>query len=171
MGRSARHGRIEIYDPATNAWTTTAFLNTPRFNHIAALLPPAAGHDRVLIAGGQTAWGNAALATTEIFVYDGNGVGHMIPGPLMNDARAEFSSVTLANTQIALIGGGVDGRHRAYAGRRRRLSRAACPASAASRHAAIIPPARPAPLFVWRQIPVLCAADQRHRPRTASGAA
>src|SRR6185503_11122616 len=49
-------GAIELYDPATNAWTTVAQLATPRFNPIAALVRyDAASRAQVLIAGGQTA--------------------------------------------------------------------------------------------------------------------
>src|SRR5262249_17032478 len=110
-GHQQAVGAIEAYDPVSRTWSMVTNLSTPRINHIAALLPPdGSGHDRVLITGGQRAWGQPALGSTEIFVYDGldgNGkvTGHLIVGPPLNDARGEFASVKLGNGQIAVIGG------------------------------------------------------------------
>src|SRR6185503_9093154 len=99
-------GAIELYDPATNAWTTVAQLATPRFNHTAALVRyDAASRAQVLIAGGQTAWGAPPLSSSEIFVYDGAGSGTVIAGPPLNDPRAEHTALTLPNGSIAVIGG------------------------------------------------------------------
>ena len=99
-------GAIEIFNPATGAWSQVATLATPRFNHIAALLPGGGGTpDRVVIAGGQTVWGGGALSSSEIFIDDGGVSGHIIAGPTMIAPRAEFAAVTIGTGQVALIGG------------------------------------------------------------------
>ncbi len=51
----------EIYDPATNAWTTTGSLNLARDNHQAVLL----ADGRVLVAGGLS-----GLLTKTVEIYD-----------------------------------------------------------------------------------------------------
>ena len=51
----------EIYDPASNTWTTTGAMNVGRSSHTATLLPSG----KVLVAGGVASYG--ATATAEIF--------------------------------------------------------------------------------------------------------
>jgi hypothetical protein len=51
----------ELYDPATNTWTTIASLATARTNHTATLL----GNGKVLVAGGYD--GSADLSSAELY--------------------------------------------------------------------------------------------------------
>jgi hypothetical protein len=55
---------VEIFDSATNAWTSTGSMSTARGSHVAALL-----HDgRVLVAGGSPSWDSRnSITTAEIF--------------------------------------------------------------------------------------------------------
>jgi len=91
----------EIYDPATERFTLTGSLATPRFKHGAALLPDG----RVLIAGGSNENGRQyEYAGTEIFDPK---TGRFVAGPSMNFERYKMLSgvVTLQDGRILIAGG------------------------------------------------------------------
>ncbi len=57
---SMQPGASELYDPATNKWTTVGSLNTPRYGHTATLL----NNGKVLVAGGYVL---AVETTSELY--------------------------------------------------------------------------------------------------------
>jgi len=92
----------EIYNVATNTWTTTAGpMSTPRFEHSATVLDDG----RVLVAGGQgppISGSSAALASTEI--YD-PAVDSFRKSNDMADARFNHSAVKLPDRSVMVVGG------------------------------------------------------------------
>jgi hypothetical protein len=53
---------VELYDPATGTWATTAGMTSPRFAHTATLLTSGPNAGKVLVAGGLGVGGAVALA-------------------------------------------------------------------------------------------------------------
>jgi len=53
----------ELYDPATGTWSLTGSPNTARKDHAATLLP----NGMVLVTGGARGYGNAPLASAELY--------------------------------------------------------------------------------------------------------
>jgi len=99
----------EIYDPATDTWTTTAPMSQYRAGSTANLLPDG----RVLVAGGTRGDGQnrlfsvddlltTALRTTEI--YD-PATDSWSAGPNMSEPKAGAVSVALDNGEIMIAGG------------------------------------------------------------------
>jgi hypothetical protein len=91
----------EIFDPATERFTLTGSLATPRFKHGAALLPDG----RVLIAGGSNENGRQyEYSSTEIFDPK---TGRFSAGPSMNFERYKMLSgvVALQDGRILIAGG------------------------------------------------------------------
>lgn len=91
----------EIYDPATERFTLTGSLATPRFKQGAALLPDG----RVLIAGGANENGRQyEYSSTEIFDPKS---GRFSAGPAMNFERYKMLSglVTLRDGRILIASG------------------------------------------------------------------
>ena len=83
-GGSSSKGRgdiasIELYDPATDTWSTGPPLSFPRQNHTAAALPDG----RVLIAGGLHE--RAAVSSTEVYEP---ATGYKLPAGSLSVARA-----------------------------------------------------------------------------------
>jgi hypothetical protein len=91
---------IEIFDPATEEWTTSpAALGTARAWLTATVL----GDGRVLLCGGQTASAtDVGLDVSEIYdpVLDA-----VIPAGRMMERRSRHRAVTLASGRILLLGG------------------------------------------------------------------
>lgn len=90
----------EIYDPATQTWTTAAPMAEARAYHTATVL----ADGRVLVVGGIDASGNA-LATVEI--YDPT-TDTWASGPAYQAAVAHHRATRLANGNV-LVTGGVSG--------------------------------------------------------------
>jgi len=91
----------EIYDPATERFTLTGSLATPRFKHGAALLPDG----RVLIVGGSSENGRQyEYSSTEIF---DSKTGRFSAGPPMNFERYKlfYGVVALRDGRILVAGG------------------------------------------------------------------
>src|SRR5207253_10204638 len=89
----------EVYDPATDAWTTAGSLGTPRAFHTATLLP----NGKVLVAGG---WNNRVspfvLATAELYDPAANSWS---PAASMAQARLGASASILPNGRVLVAGG------------------------------------------------------------------
>ncbi len=85
---------------STRTWQSTGSLKAPRDMMTAAVLPD----ERVLVAGGQTYFGNRwwHCETTEI--YD-PATGKFSKGKNMTRQRAAFSLATLRNGQLLAVGG------------------------------------------------------------------
>src|SRR5438093_700005 len=60
---TGRIGSAEVYDPATNSWTSAGSLATPRATFGGAVLLPSG---KVIVSGGITN-GNVLLSSTEIY--------------------------------------------------------------------------------------------------------
>ncbi len=97
----AGNSTAEIYDPATGAWTNTGSLNRARFNLEIVTL----ANGKVLVAGGQDAQTNSALASAEL--YD-PATGIWSPTGSMSAGR-DNPIVTLLATGKVLVTGGNNG--------------------------------------------------------------
>lgn len=97
------HCSIEIYDPATNAFTPGGNMSVPRYNHTATLL----NTGDVLICGGQTAavcgGATTGLATNSCDLIDPNGLISGIVG--MQQARMAHTAVALKDGKVWFAGG------------------------------------------------------------------
>jgi hypothetical protein len=89
---------VEIYDPATKRFTAAAPLSIGRAGHTATLLP----NGKVLVAGGYTQLGNAALATVE--VYDPATNSWSIAAPMAH-RRADQAAVLIGGGRVMVVGG------------------------------------------------------------------
>src|SRR5579872_301653 len=85
----------EIYNPATNSWSTTGSLNTARFYHTAVLLQTG----KVLVIDGTT-----GAATTSCELYDPS-KGTWSNAASTNAARYHHASTLLPDGKVLLTGG------------------------------------------------------------------
>ena len=86
----------ELYDPATDAFSPTNPMTTPRSGHTADLLPDG----RILVVGGFS--GSATLATAEI--WDPT-TGTFTPTGSLHSPRASHASVILPDGRVLVAGG------------------------------------------------------------------
>ncbi len=111
-GRNPRSGdasgalkTTELYDPATGRWTEVGTLNTPRFDHTAALLRDG----KVLVVGGRNSGG--LLDSTEI--YDpGKRTWTLLSARLVRPKAKATATLlpvsSLATSNLLLLTGGED---------------------------------------------------------------
>jgi hypothetical protein len=93
----------ELYDPVSGAWTLTSQPNTPRFNHIAELLP----NGKVLVAGGYLSPG---VLTGSAELYD-PATGTWSPTGSLAIPRQFHQSALLPGGKVLVAGGlGMDGQ-------------------------------------------------------------
>jgi hypothetical protein len=91
-------GTAEIYDPATDAFTSTGSMKLPRGGHAAALL----FDGRVLISGGNGNDPDLGPVITEIF---DPATGEFTPSGDLQAPRDSHSAVTLTDGRVLVIGG------------------------------------------------------------------
>jgi hypothetical protein len=89
----------EVYNPATNNWTTTGHLNQGRRNHETVLL----ADGRALSMGGLTS-GNVSTVTNSTEIYNPATGLWSVTGNMIT-ARAFFDAVLLANGKVLVVGG------------------------------------------------------------------
>ena len=88
-----------LYNPYSDTWQSTGFLNTPRY--YAASVRLASG--KVLVSGGQgPTWGAAALNTTEL--YDPNTGTWSVASP-MSQPRYRHKTTLLGSGKVLVTGG------------------------------------------------------------------
>src|SRR3954462_6489769 len=87
---------MELFTPATSAFTPTTELDVPRYSHSATLL----ADGRVLIAGGYTT-GGVRLATAVLY----DAAKATIATAQMLAPRADQTAVRLADGRVLLVGG------------------------------------------------------------------
>lgn len=90
--------RVELYDPASHAWSETGSLSTPRREHVAVLQADGS----VLVAAGVGERSGDLWATSEVFHPPQGTWG---PGPSLSEPLANPSAVLLAQGQVLLSGG------------------------------------------------------------------
>jgi len=89
---------VQIFDPATETFTSVSGAPTLRFGHQASLLTDG----RVLISGGRAGTTGPILSTTEIFDPT---TGSFTAGPNLLTARFNFTSTTLPDGTVLVAGG------------------------------------------------------------------
>jgi 6-phosphogluconolactonase (cycloisomerase 2 family) len=87
----------EIFDPATNTFTPTGSMTTPRFLHTATLL----SNGQVLVTGGD---GNTVLVSASAELYDVASVS-FLPTGNMATARERHTATLLPNGNVLVAGG------------------------------------------------------------------
>lgn len=85
----------ELYDPASNQWTTTGIMITPRAFHTATLLQSG----NVLAAGGS---GGLVLSSSELY---NPGTGIWQSAPSMTSARVQHAATLLQSGKVLVTGG------------------------------------------------------------------
>jgi len=91
---------VEVYDPATGAWSTTGFMQTGRTYHTATLLPSG----KVLVAGGEGSCETDCTGLRSAEVYD-PATGEWSPTGSMVTARYWHTATLLANGKVLVSGG------------------------------------------------------------------
>jgi Galactose oxidase, central domain/Kelch motif len=86
----------EVFDPVTQSFSTTGYLNQTRTDATATLLP----NGKVLIAGGQDS-GGTLLSSAEL--YDPSAGTFTLIGD-MNLPRAQHTATLLSNSKVLLLG-------------------------------------------------------------------
>lgn len=90
---------VEVFDPATETWSSTGSMNVARENFFSTLLP----NGKVLVVGGmRRAPGTTYLSSVEI--YDPS-TGVFTYTNSMPQTRGEAIGVTLANGKVLIAGG------------------------------------------------------------------
>ncbi|WP_413575488.1 Kelch repeat-containing protein [Bdellovibrio sp. HCB290] len=98
-GAFARTATTAIYNPASNSWSAGPSIAVPRVGHSSHLLP----NGKVIIIGGAAhPTTSAPTEKTEIFDPATN---QWTYGPDMPTAVSEFSSATLSDNTILILGG------------------------------------------------------------------
>ncbi|MCC6625926.1 MAG: hypothetical protein IT340_00865 [Chloroflexi bacterium] len=88
----------EIYDPVTDAWSSTGALAAARRRHTATLLP----NGTVLVVGGDVAATSTPLASSER--YD-PGTGNWSSAGALSTARSDHTASLLASGSLLVAGG------------------------------------------------------------------
>ena len=92
----------ELYNPATETWSVTGELNTPRFFHTATLLP----NGRVLIAGGEHVnfFSGTEVSLNSAEIYD-PASGNWSATANLNGPRFFHAATLLLNGKVLVVGG------------------------------------------------------------------
>lgn len=86
----------ELYDPATNAWTSAGTLSEGRALHTSTLLR----NGKVLVIGGY----NGVNALSSIELYDPTLGWSSVAQKVLNTPRANHTSVLLSNNNVLVLG-------------------------------------------------------------------
>jgi N-acetylneuraminic acid mutarotase len=91
----------ELYDPASNAWSSAGFMSTGRYQHTASLL----GNGEVLVAGGND--GDTCTCTTFVNSVDlyNPATNSFTPTGALLTGRYAHTATMLANGKVLVSGG------------------------------------------------------------------
>ena len=94
---------FELFDPATDTWTTSADgLNEVRIFHTASLL----SDGRVLVVGGKSSWGDDPVRTFELFDPGVPPAGNWtMPTETLDEGRIGHTATTLSDGRVVVVGG------------------------------------------------------------------
>ncbi|MCY1081722.1 Kelch repeat-containing protein [Archangium lansingense] len=90
----------ELYDPATDVWTSTGSLGTARQNHTATLLPSG----KVLVVGGYATIASNYVSTERAELYD-PATSTWSPVAGMSRGRADHTATLLPSGKVLVVGG------------------------------------------------------------------
>jgi len=93
----------ELYDPASDTWSSAGTLATARAFHTATLLPSG----KVLVAGGDSANGGAGVIVASADLYD-PATGLWAPTGPLTTPRTGHTATLLASGKVLLVLGGLD---------------------------------------------------------------
>jgi N-acetylneuraminic acid mutarotase len=96
FGASFPSGLVELYDPATGAWTSAAGTSTAHWRHTATLLP----NGKVLVVGTDSSQG----FNTRAELYDPAANSWVTTGSLTT-GRYHHTATLLANGKVLVVGG------------------------------------------------------------------
>jgi N-acetylneuraminic acid mutarotase len=99
-GNSAFVNSAELYDPATETWSYTGSLNTPRAAHTATLLP----NGKVLAAGGYNLRDNSPNALNSAELYD-PATGTWSSTGSLNGGRVLHTATLLPSGKVLVVDG------------------------------------------------------------------
>jgi len=93
----------ELYDPASNAWSSAGFMSTGRYLHTASLL----GNGKVLVAGGDNNLNTPCNCTTFVSSADlyNPATNSFTPTGALVTARYAHTATVLANGSVLVAGG------------------------------------------------------------------
>jgi hypothetical protein len=95
----------DLYDPATNMFSSTGAMNLARGAHAAVLLTDGPLAGQVLITGGAVGSSTGLASTTICETYDPVAKTFSFLSSSMNDARAFQTATVLANGDVLITGG------------------------------------------------------------------
>ena len=99
-GKGPAVASAELYDAATNSWSSAGSLKSARTNATATMLPDG----RVLVAGGETAQGGGGTSLASAEIYN-PATNSWSDAGTMTTTRVNASATLLADGRVLVVGG------------------------------------------------------------------